>query len=45
MHHTYEYVDALGSTRTRSGREGGADEVDILYDPEDLGVGAVGLFR
>lgn len=45
MHHTYEYVDALGSTRTRSGREGGSDEVDILYDPEDLGVGAVGLFR
>ncbi|MDQ0600357.1 hypothetical protein QF037_004702 [Streptomyces canus] len=55
-HHTYEYVDALGKTRTRSGREGGADEVDILYDPEDpegtpkVGHGtaghlALGLFR
>ncbi|MCX5362173.1 hypothetical protein OG864_26030 [Streptomyces sp. NBC_00124] len=55
-HHTYEYVDALGITRTRSGREGGADGVDILYDPEDpegttkVGHGtaghlAVGLFH
>ncbi|MGW7206389.1 hypothetical protein [Streptomyces sp. NPDC054837] len=55
-HHTYAYVDALGNTRTRSGRQGGADEVDILYDPEDpegttkVGHGtaghlALGLFR
>ena len=35
MHHTYEYVDALGTTRTRSGRDGGADAVEIMYDPED----------
>lgn len=34
-HHTYEYVDALGTTRTRSGPEGGAGMVEILYDPED----------
>jgi hypothetical protein len=34
-HHMYAYVDALGNARTRSGRQGGADEVDILYDPED----------
>ena len=55
-HHTYAYVDAQGNARTRSGRQGGADEVDILYDPEDpegttkVGHGtaghlALGLFR
>jgi hypothetical protein len=35
MHRTYEYVDARGTTRTRSGWEGGADAVEIMYDPED----------
>ncbi|WP_328872651.1 hypothetical protein OHT76_22520 [Streptomyces sp. NBC_00287] len=34
-HYEYTYVDARGQTRTRSGPAGGAEEVEIVYDPED----------
>jgi hypothetical protein len=34
-HHVYSYVDAHGVRRRRSGTEGGAQEVEIVYDPED----------
>ncbi|MFF4398290.1 DUF3592 domain-containing protein [Streptomyces sp. NPDC001480] len=34
-HHVYRYVDALGEPRERTGEEGGPDQVEIVYDPED----------
>ncbi|MEU9452764.1 hypothetical protein [Streptomyces sp. NPDC048277] len=34
-HYVYSYVDAHGVRRSRSGTEGGAREVEIVYDPED----------
>ncbi|MEU6573248.1 hypothetical protein [Streptomyces sp. NPDC046805] len=34
MQHVYTYVDARGETRERTGSEGGAERVEIVYDPE-----------
>ncbi|RPE42361.1 hypothetical protein EDD90_5489 [Streptomyces sp. Ag109_O5-1] len=34
-HHVYSYVDPHGVRRSRSGTECGAQEVEIVYDPED----------